>query len=199
MMWSFISWDHHISSVDTPLQVAPNSLLRHLSLWKPVQEAYLMIGHSRDINLLSTIVIMFLIGGLKLFFADMNGFPFKMVFAGYWHCNFCGNTACISDVNKPITFVNSKINFYGSLSKFWSFVFLIFSVFSPLWEIFLGWMSWFLAPKISSTSVKADLLQLHCTENKKFFIRNFFSKCDQIRSKSAVSCGCCHIYGRNPL
>ena len=46
-----------------------------------MQEADLTIGHSRDINLLSTIVIMFLIGGLKLFFADMNGFPFKMVFA----------------------------------------------------------------------------------------------------------------------
>lgn len=46
-----------------------------------MQKADLKVGHSRDINLLSTIVIMFLIGGLELFFADMNGFPFKMVFA----------------------------------------------------------------------------------------------------------------------
>ena len=40
-----------------------------------------MIGHCRDLDLLSTIVILFLIGGSELFFADMNGFPFKVIFA----------------------------------------------------------------------------------------------------------------------
>ena len=40
-----------------------------------------MIGHCRDLDLLSTIVILFLIGGSELFFADMNGFPLKMIFA----------------------------------------------------------------------------------------------------------------------
>ena len=40
-----------------------------------------MIGHCRDLDLLSTIVILFLIGGPELFFADMNGFPLKMIFA----------------------------------------------------------------------------------------------------------------------
>ena len=39
-----------------------------------------MIGHCRDLDLLSTIVILFLIGGSELFFADMNGFPLKMIF-----------------------------------------------------------------------------------------------------------------------
>ena len=40
-----------------------------------------MIGNCRDLDLLSTIVILFLIGGAELFFADMNGFPLKMIFA----------------------------------------------------------------------------------------------------------------------
>ena len=40
-----------------------------------------MIGHCRDLDLLSTIVILFLIGGSELFFADMNAFPLKMIFA----------------------------------------------------------------------------------------------------------------------
>ena len=40
-----------------------------------------MIGHCRDLDLLSTIVILFLIGGSELFFADMNSFPFKVIFA----------------------------------------------------------------------------------------------------------------------
>ena len=40
-----------------------------------------MIGHSRDLDLLSTIVILFLIGGSELFFADINGFHLKMIFA----------------------------------------------------------------------------------------------------------------------
>ena len=41
-----------------------------------------MIGYCRDRDLLSTIVILFLIGGSGLFFADMNDFPLKMIFAG---------------------------------------------------------------------------------------------------------------------
>ena len=40
-----------------------------------------MISHCKDLDLLSTIVILFLIGGPELFFADMNGFPLKMIFA----------------------------------------------------------------------------------------------------------------------
>ena len=40
-----------------------------------------MISHCRNLDLLSTIVILFLIGGLELFFADINGFLLKMIFA----------------------------------------------------------------------------------------------------------------------
>ena len=40
-----------------------------------------MIGYRRNLDLLSTIVILFLIGGSEVFFADMNGFPLKMIFA----------------------------------------------------------------------------------------------------------------------
>ena len=39
-----------------------------------MQEAKLMIGHCRDLDLLSTMVILFLIGSSELFFADMNNF-----------------------------------------------------------------------------------------------------------------------------
>ena len=39
-----------------------------------------MIGHCRDLDLLPTIVILFLIGGSELFFAEVNGFPLKMIF-----------------------------------------------------------------------------------------------------------------------
>ena len=46
-----------------------------------MQEAELMIGHCRDLDLLSTIVILLFIGGSELFFADLNGFPLKMIFA----------------------------------------------------------------------------------------------------------------------
>ena len=40
-----------------------------------------MNGYCRNLYLLSTIVILFLTGGSELFFADMNGFPLKMIFA----------------------------------------------------------------------------------------------------------------------
>ena len=40
-----------------------------------------MIGHYRDLDLLSTIVVLFLIGASELFFADLSGFPLKMIFA----------------------------------------------------------------------------------------------------------------------
>ena len=40
-----------------------------------------MIDHCRDLDFLSTIEILFLVGGSELFFADMNGFPLKMIFA----------------------------------------------------------------------------------------------------------------------
>ena len=40
-----------------------------------------MISHCRDLDLLSTTVLLFLIGGSELFFADMNSFPLKMIFA----------------------------------------------------------------------------------------------------------------------
>ena len=40
-----------------------------------------MISYCRNLDVLSNIVILFLIGGLELFFADMNGFPLKMISA----------------------------------------------------------------------------------------------------------------------
>ena len=40
-----------------------------------------MIDHCRDLDLLFTIVTLFLIGGSGLFFADMNGFSLKKIFA----------------------------------------------------------------------------------------------------------------------
>ena len=46
-----------------------------------MQDTELMIDHCRDLDLLSTIVILFLTGGPELFFADMNGFPLNMIFA----------------------------------------------------------------------------------------------------------------------
>ena len=61
-----------------------------------MQEAELMIGHCRDLDLLSIIVILLLIGSSELFFADMNGFPLKMMFAAAEvtnNCNLAGNTA----------------------------------------------------------------------------------------------------------
>ena len=39
-----------------------------------------MIGHCRNLDLLSTIAILFLIGDSELSFADKNGFPLKMIF-----------------------------------------------------------------------------------------------------------------------
>ena len=60
-----------------------------------------MISHCRDQYLLSTIVILFLIVGSELFFADMNGFPLNMIFAvRYRHYNFVGNTAWIFHVKQ---------------------------------------------------------------------------------------------------
>ena len=55
-----------------------------------------MICDCRDLDLLSTIVILLLIDGSELFFADMNGFPLKMMFATAEvtnNCNLAGNTA----------------------------------------------------------------------------------------------------------
>ena len=80
-----------------------------------MQEAELMIGHCRDIDLLSTIVILFLICGSELFIADINGFSLKMIFT---QLKPIVNIAWIIDVNKPTTFVNSKIDAFGSVSKF---------------------------------------------------------------------------------
>ena len=40
-----------------------------------------MIGHCGDLDLLSTIVLLFLMSGSELFFADMSGFPLKTIFA----------------------------------------------------------------------------------------------------------------------
>ena len=45
-----------------------------------MQEAELMIGHCRNLDLLPTIVILFLIGSSELSFVDINGFPLKMIF-----------------------------------------------------------------------------------------------------------------------
>ena len=46
-----------------------------------MQKAELIISHCRDLGLLSTIVILFLIGSSELFFANINGFLLKMIFA----------------------------------------------------------------------------------------------------------------------
>ena len=40
-----------------------------------------MISYCRNLDVLSNIVILYLIGGLELFFADINGFLLKMIFA----------------------------------------------------------------------------------------------------------------------
>ena len=40
-----------------------------------------MISYCRNLDVLSNIVILFLIGGLELFFAEINGFLLKMIFA----------------------------------------------------------------------------------------------------------------------
>ena len=71
-----------------------------------------MILHCRDLDLLSTTVILFLIGGSEPFFADMNGFPLKMIFTTAEYTDIAilpaGNTTWIVDVTKPITLVNSR-------------------------------------------------------------------------------------------
>ena len=46
-----------------------------------MQKAELMIDYCRDLDLLSTIVILCLIGSSELFVADKNGFPLKMILA----------------------------------------------------------------------------------------------------------------------
>ena len=81
-----------------------------------------MIGHCRDPDLLSTIVILFLIGGLELFFADINGFPLKMIFAAAEDTNIVILLAVLlgllMSTSQSLTVVNSKIKVSGSVSKF---------------------------------------------------------------------------------
>ena len=66
------AWKVFCSNYNTPvyilLQVAPNLLWRHLSVWEPVQEAELMNDHCRDLHLISTISILLLIGGWEFVF-----------------------------------------------------------------------------------------------------------------------------------
>ena len=81
-----------------------------------MQDAELMIGYSRDGDLLSTILILFLIGGSELCFPDMNDFTLKIMFAAA--DNLAGNTPWIADVNKPITFINFKVDASGSVNIF---------------------------------------------------------------------------------
>lgn len=57
-----------------------------------------MIGHCRNLVLLSTLIKLFLIGGSDLFVADMNEFPIMMVFTATEiyckrHRNLAGSTA----------------------------------------------------------------------------------------------------------
>lgn len=75
-----------------------NPLVRHLSALGPVQEAELMIGHLRDLDLwISRLVVQ------NYFAADMNGFSLKMIFATAEDTDiiiFSGTTAWIVDINK---------------------------------------------------------------------------------------------------
>ena len=123
-----------------------------------------MIRHCRDLDLLSTTVILFLIGGSELFFADMNGFPLKMIFATAEDTDIAilpaGNTTWIVDVTKPITLVNSEIDVAGSVSKLQHFVFT-FCIFSSVRDI-SRLTELICSPKnsISCTGVKTDFLLL---------------------------------------
>ena len=123
-----------------------------------------MIRHCRDLDLLSTTVILFLIGGSELFFADMNGFPLNMIFAIAEDTDIAilpaGNTTWIADVTKPITLVNSEIDVAGSVSKLQHFVFT-FCIFSSVRDI-SRLTELIFSPKnsISCTGVKTDFFQL---------------------------------------
>ena len=123
-----------------------------------------MIRHCRDLDLLSTTVILFLIGGSELFFADMNGFPLNMIFAIAEDTDIAilpaGNTTWIADVTKPITLVNSEIDVAGSVSKLQHFVFT-FCIFSSVRDI-SRLTELIFSPKnpISCTGVKTDFFLL---------------------------------------
>ena len=85
-MWYFITWADHIPPVDVYSCSLPQILcLGKFFVWELVQEAEIMIGHYRDLDLLSIYGILFLIGGSELFFADMNAFHLKMIFAAAWY------------------------------------------------------------------------------------------------------------------
>ena len=80
-----------------------------------------MISYCRNLDVLSNIVILFLIGGLELFFADINGFLLKMIFAAAEDIDIVILLAVLLGlltVNKPITLVNSKIAVSGLVIKF---------------------------------------------------------------------------------
>ena len=86
-------------------------LLKHLSVWESVQETELFIDHCRDLDLLSTIAIIFrfMVQTICCWF---KRFSFKNDICCRWryrHHNLAGNTAWIDDVKKPITLVHSKV------------------------------------------------------------------------------------------
>ena len=79
-----------------------------------------MVGHCRDLDMLSTIIILFLIGGSELFFADLNGFPLKMLFTAAEDTEILILLAIrlgfLMSTNQSL--INSKIDVAGSVSKF---------------------------------------------------------------------------------
>ena len=79
-----------------------------------------MVGHCRDLDMLSTIIILFLIGGSELFFADLNGFPLKMLFTAAEDNEILILLAIplgfLMSTNQSL--INSKIDVAGSVSKF---------------------------------------------------------------------------------
>ena len=128
-----------------------------------MQKAELMIGHCRDLDLLSTTVILFLIGGSELFFADMNSFPLKMIFAAAEDTNIvillAGLPGLLMSTSQSLllilksTFLVHSVNFNILLVNFC--IFSSVRDISRLTELIFS-------PKnsISCTGVKTDFLQL---------------------------------------
>ena len=117
LMWYFISWADHIFPVDIPLQVAFQPFVEAsacmstcaggwINYW-PLQRSRFIMHHCNSV----------FDWRFRTICPYVNGFPLKVI-----------------DVNKPITFVNSKIDVSGSVSKFWDFVFT-FCIFSSVRDI----------------------------------------------------------------
>lgn len=109
----FMSWPHSLCWYIVTV-CPPNPLLKHLSVWESVQETELFIDHCRDLDLLSTIAIIFRFMAQTIC-CWFKRFSFKNDIYCRWryrHYNLAGNTAWIDDVKKPITFVHSKVAWF---------------------------------------------------------------------------------------